>query len=87
MTIQIYFSACLHVSCKNHLLTKKLSLAGEESIVVMVEINSTDNWDQKAALTKGQSANHQAYHRVGSEDNDEKIMATYERYESSECWH
>lgn len=51
---------------------RKLSLAGEESIVVMVEINSTDNWDQKAALTNGQSANHQAYHRVGNENNDEK---------------
>ena len=51
---------------------RKLSLAGEESIVVMVEINSTDNWDQKAALTNGQGANHQTYHRVGNENNDEK---------------
>ena len=66
---------------------KKLSLAGEESIVVMVEINSTDNWDQKAALTNGQSANHQAYHHVGNEDNDEKLMAAHERCESSECRH
>lgn len=31
-------------------------------------------------MANGQSANHQAYQRVGNEDNDEKIMATHERY-------